>query len=431
MLIDRRFRVLVLLIILAGQVLAQSNSDSPYSRFGLGIMSQPGFSKNRAMGGVGLALRDNNHINYLNPASYSAVDTMSFLFDFGVMGHHTYTEYEGGTDNFSGGNMDHIALSFPVTKWWGASVGVLPYSKVGYSIKQEDYKENIGFLDYIYTGNGGISQFFLGTSIELFNRLSIGVNFKYLFGSIDLKRTVSFPFEPAHSVTKIESRTLVNDFIIDLGIQYSQDFLEDYNITIGMIFDNKTSISAENRILKTNTFPGAPTSIPGDSTVIDPRFIIEESSQKGNIVIPSNIGAGLLFKYNNKLSVGFDYYEQDWSNATLFYSNQTFTKSNSFHGGMELIPDPEALRGYHKRIAYRLGGHYQNSYLKFEDEQLKDYGISFGAGLPLKNQRSSVNLAIEAGRRGTLENDLIRENYLFLSFSVTLYDFWFVKRKFD
>ena len=431
MLIDRRFQVLVFLIILAGQVLAQSNSDSPYSRFGLGIMTQPGFSKNRAMGGVGLAIRDNNHINYLNPASYSAMDTMSFLFDFGVMGHHTYTEYAGGTDKYTGMNMDHLAISFPITRWWGASIGVLPYSKVGYSIKQEDFKENIGFLDYIYTGNGGINQLFLGTSIELYDRVSIGVNFKYLFGSIDLKRSVQFPFQIAHSYTEVESRTLVNDFIIDLGIQYSQDFLEDYNITVGMIFDNKTSVSAENRILKTNRFPGSPASVPSDSIILDPLFIIEESSQKGNIVIPSNFGAGLSFKYKNKISIAIDYYEQDWSKATFFYSNQTFTKSNSFHGGLEIIPDPQALRGYHKRIAYRVGGHYQNSYLKFEDEQLKDYGISFGAGLPLKNLKSSFNLAIEAGRRGTLENNLIRENYLFLSFSVTLYDFWFVKRKFD
>jgi hypothetical protein len=78
-----------------------------------------------------------------------------------------------------------------------------------------------------------------------------------------------------------------------------------------------------------------------------------------------------------------------------------------------------------------LGGHYQNSYLKIEDEQLKDYGISFGVGLPLRNRKSSFNLAIEAGRRGTLENSMIRENYMFLSFSVTLHDFWFMKRKFD
>ncbi len=431
MLLDRRFRVFILLIFLAGQVLAQSNSDSPYSRFGIGIMTQPGFSQSRAMGGVGIAMRNNNQINYLNPASYSAIDTMSFLFDFGVMGHSTYTEYPGGVDEYSGGNMDHIALSFPITKWGGVSIALLPYSKVGYSIKKtDDSNPDVGFLDYIYTGTGGLNQLNLGTSVLLFDHLSIGINFKYLFGYIDLEKSVIFPFEESHSVTEVSSNTQVNDFILDFGMQYSHDFSDKYNITVGMIFDNKTKVSAENTILKKNIFPGAPTSI-NDSTVVNPAFILEESISKGNIVIPSNFGAGLSFNYDKKITFGFDYYQQDWSKATFFYSEQSLSKSNSFHGGLEIIPDPEALRGYYNRMAYRVGGHYQNSYLMIENEQLKDYGISFGVGLPLKNPKSSFNLAVEAGRRGALENNLIRENYLFLSFSVTLHDFWFMKRKFD
>ncbi len=413
-----------------GQILAQTIADSPYSRFGLGLMTQPGFTQNRAMGGVGLALRDNNHINYLNPASYSAIDSMSFLFDFGIVGHYTYTENALGNDEYYGMNMDHLALSFPITKWWGASIAVLPYSKVGYSIKQEDYKENIGFIDYLYKGNGGVNQLNLGTSVEFFNRLSLGVNFKYLFGTIDLTRAVTFPFDNTRSYTEIQSKTVISDFIVDLGIQYSQDFLEDYNITVGLIFDNKSSVSAENRVLKQNLFPGSAAQI-NDSTILEPIFVLDESTTRGNIIIPTNLGAGLSFSYANKIRFGIDYYEQDWSASSFFYSEQPLTKSNSLYSGLEFTPDPEALRGYHKRIAYRLGGHYQNSYLKIQGEQLKDYGISFGVGLPLRNTKSSFNLAFEAGRRGTLENNLIRENYMFLSFSVTLHDFWFIKRKFD
>jgi hypothetical protein len=430
MLTSRRFQVFFLLFALAGPVLAQTNADSPYSRFGLGLMNQPGFARNRALGGIGIGLRDNRYINYLNPASCTAIDTMSFLFDFGIMGHYTYTETSQRNNKFYGANMDHLALAFPITKWWAASISVLPYSKVGYSIQEEDYNKNIGFIEYLYTGNGGVNQLNLGTSIELFNRFSLGANFKYLFGSIDLTRSVSFPKDDTRSYTKVESRTIVSDFIIDLGIQYSQDFLEKYNLTVGMIFDNKTSISAENRILKQNIFPGSTTAIT-DSTILNPVFVIDQSTVKGNIVIPTNLGAGFTFSYANKIRLGFDYYNQDWSKSTFFYSDQPLANSNSFYGGLEVVPDPEALKGYHKHIAYRVGGHYQNSYLQLEGEQLKDYGISFGVGLPLRNTKSSFNLACELGRRGTLENNLIRENYMFLSFSVTLHDFWFIKRKFD
>ena len=168
-------------------------------------MAQPGFGKNRAMGGVGIALRDNNHINYLNPASYTAQDSMSFLFDFGIMGNYFYSETSLENDQYYGMNMDHLAMSFPITKWLSASVGVLPYSKVGYSIKEDDYDPNIGFIDYLYKGNGGINQLYLGMAVEFYDRLSLGVNFKYLFGSIDLTRSVSFPLDRERSFTSITS----------------------------------------------------------------------------------------------------------------------------------------------------------------------------------------------------------------------------------
>ena len=268
------------------------------------------------MGGVGMALRDNNHINYLNPASYTAIDTMSFLFDFGIMSNYTYTETNQGNDPFYGMGMDHLAFSFPITKWWAASVGVLPYSKVGYSIKEvNDEDFNIGLTDYLYTGNGGVNQLNLGTAVSLFNRLSLGINFKYLFGSIDLKRSVRFPANETRSFTEVESRTIVSDFILDLGLQYSHDFNDKYNLTLGVIFDNRTSVSAKNSVLKTNTFPGSPTQI-NDSTILDPTFIIEQDNQKGNIVIPTNIGAGISLNYNNKVRLGVDYYQQDWSGGT-------------------------------------------------------------------------------------------------------------------
>jgi hypothetical protein len=69
--------------------------------------------------------------------------------------------------------------------------------------------------------------------------------------------------------------------------------------------------------------------------------------------------------------------------------------------------------------------------MQFRGHQLSDSGISFGLGLPFKGDKTSFNMACNIGQRGTLDNNLIREKYLFLSFSVTLHDFWFYKRKFE
>lgn len=434
----KRICFFIILLVFAGQSEAQTNTNSPYSRYGLGMMSQPGFTQNRAMGGAGIALSSDRHINYLNPASYSATDSMSFLFDFGIQGHYTLFENrfdnELRTNDYWGMNMDHLAIAFPITKWWAASFGVVPYSKVGYSIKQEiDDHPDVNFINYYFEGNGGINQLYLGTSFEFFDRLSLGINFNYLFGSIEFRRAVEFPFPaPDHnySFTEINSRTVISDFMIDMGIQYSQDFLDKYNLTLGFIVDNKSRISADHNIQTKNVFPGSATAM-NESTITDPSFVLEDTSKTGNIIIPGNFGAGFAFNYNDRLTLAVDYYRQDWSKSSFFASEEPLTNSNSLHGGLELIPDPEALKGYHKRMAYRLGGYHKNSYLHLKGEQLKDYGISFGLGLPLRNTKSSFNLAFEAGRRGTLDNYLIRENYMFVSFSVTLHDFWFVKRRFD
>jgi hypothetical protein len=409
---------------------AQVNTKSPYSRYGIGELAGKGFERNRAMGGIGLALRDNNHINYLNPASYTAQDTLSFLFNFGLKSAFRTYKTNSNTSNSRNFRMDHLAIAFPITKWWKTSFGVLPFSSVGYSIVEKDFLENNDPVDYIFEGNGGFNQLYLGTSFKIFKGLNIGANFTYLFGSMDISKQLEFPLNDDYSIITMENRTIINDFIYHFGIQYQHTFADHYTFTIGGIYDLSTKIKAENRVTISNLFEGSKEQI-NDTLVLIPQFIIDYSNSYGSIEMPYQLGGGLSFHYNNRFTVGFDYYEQDWTNASFFNKNEPLGKNNSAHFGLEIIPDPTALSGYYNRISYRAGVHYENMYLKLKDEQLKDYGISFGVGLPLRGALSSCNIACEIGQRGTLENNLIKENYVFLSFNVTLHDFWFIKRKYD
>ena len=72
------------LSILATAAFAQSGTNSPYSQYGLGVLTDQGNSYNRGMNGVGLGLRESNQINYINPASYSSIDSLTFVFDVGM-----------------------------------------------------------------------------------------------------------------------------------------------------------------------------------------------------------------------------------------------------------------------------------------------------------------------------------------------------------
>jgi hypothetical protein len=58
-------------------------------------------------------------------------------------------------------------------------------------------------------------------------------------------------------------------------------------------------------------------------------------------------------------------------------------------------------------------------------------GVSLGFGLPIKKQGTHVNLYLEYGKRGTTQNNLIREDYLRVGVSFSARDRWFFKRKYQ
>jgi hypothetical protein len=52
--------------------------------------------------------------------------------------------------------------------------------------------------------------------------------------------------------------------------------------------------------------------------------------------------------------------------------------------------------------------------------------------LPIRKAfQSMVNIAIEAGQMGTLDDNLIRERYIRVVIGLTFNEVWFQKRRFD
>ena len=73
---------LILSAILSGA--AQNGTMTPYSSFGYGVLRDGATSTQRSMGGVGYAMNSGRQINSMNPASYAAIDSLTFLFDMGI-----------------------------------------------------------------------------------------------------------------------------------------------------------------------------------------------------------------------------------------------------------------------------------------------------------------------------------------------------------
>ena len=157
--------------------------------------------------------------------------------------------------------------------------------------------------------------------------------------------------------------------------------------------------------------------------------------KKGTIVFPTSIGLGVSFSKKNVYEINVDYYHQNWSKASapigegdLFDGMEDL---NKFAVGAEWIPDRTSIRSALKRVAYRAGFNYEQTYHSFDGHQINSFGISFGLGLPVYRSNSTINISAEFGRRGTTKYSLVREDYAKVNFSANLHDLWFIQRKID
>lgn len=403
---------------------AQSNISSPYSRYGIGDLSSSGFIQNDALGGAGIGLRSSHGLNIINPASYSAIDTLTFIFEFGIKDKLVLSETASIKEKQHDMNISYLACGFQLAKWWAGSIGLIPYSSVGYKIKELN-NDNDFLKEISYNGSGGLNKFYIGNTFKLHKTFSVGFNASYLFGSIEQAKTVKFLDTTSIYLNFLSQNSIsVNDYYLNFGMQYSNEINAKYQYTIGAVFDNKSSIAATRSMLVSRFFN------QGGSGIVD--TIVNTQSEKGTIVLPLNYGIGATLQTPNWLFAA-DYYHENWTDFRIFNSNDSLANSNACRLGAEFVPDKKALTKYWQKVSYRMGAHFSDTFLKFssKNEQLKDFGVSFGLGLPVKKTHSLMNVSFEFGQRGTTKKNLMRESYGVISLSFTLSDFWFMKSKFD
>jgi len=400
---------LILLTLLPLFLLSQKNSHHPYSRFGIGEIEQEGFTHNKALGGISAGLHIKNKINYQNPASYTSQDTNSFVFDVGLRTQQNRFSSENNSVERSETGFSHMAIGFPVTSKWKSSIGLVPYSSSGYNIESST-ESNIGTKIYRYDGKGGTRKFYIGNAYQIHENLSLGLNYTYLFGTIQNDSDIGWEDSEQyrHNGLLTQKKQEINTHVFNIGVQYSPDLLKNYDFTLGASYDISPGLKGTKKTTSTNYLDSITTS----------RSFSEN--------YPSNLLLGFSLS-NEKILWGADFKYTNWS-ATSSYSN--ITDSYSIHTGFQYIPDRGALKNYLKKINYRFGAYYKNGYFSFNGEEIKDLGITFGLGLPLNNNKTNFNISCQLGRKGSMDNNLIKNEYAIINFSITFFDFWFVQQKY-
>lgn len=417
--------ILTVLVMVGPIAQSQVRPGSPYSRFGIGDLSRLSNAKNLSMGGVSLALRDPVAVNYLNPASYTSFDSLSFVFEGGVVNHlaTTRTTTLNSSNNYI--SLGYLLFGFPITKWWKLSFGLLPFSDVGYNIVDEELHPEAGPLSYLFKGTGGINQLYAGSAFRITPKLSAGFNMAYLFGTLDKTRTVYFADTSNALNLRFTNRTVYSDFLPVFGVQYHTGLRNDHFLILGATFGPETGLNVTDDQLA-ETFTTGATGIDFiKDTITDMR------GREGEVVFPITYGFGMSIGKTNKWQAAADLKYQEWESYRYFDIRDSLKNSFQVSTGFSYIPDPTSVSGYWDKVTYRAGIRYGSTYLQLREKHLSDLGISFGLGLPLRRSRSVVNLGFEYGRRGTTAADLIQENYFRVVLGVSVYERWFLQRRYE
>ena len=403
---------------------AQGGTNSPYSQYGLGVLNDRSQSASRGMNGVGIGLRQGSMANTLNPASYSAVDSLTMIFDMGMAGQFTNFK-EGSTRvNAKRASFEYAVGLFRAAKNVGVSFGVLPFSSVGYSYSgsSQYLKEFDTKVPATYNGSGGLRQAFVGVGWRLLKPLSLGVNVAYLWG--DYEHIVQTSSVNNINATKKTYSASVSSYNIDFGLQYEQPLSKRDVLTFGATVGLGHKLGA------------------------DPEYQVQVASNTATtysvndaLEIPMSYGVGLSYNHDNRLTVAVDGTLQQWGDLKFPAFNSSSNQYELTGGmlenrvqvnaGVDFVPDAVSLTSYLKRVHYRFGAGLTTPYYNIGGgDAPKELSVSIGLGLPIQNaynNRSVLNISGQFVRSSS--DRFITENTFRINIGLTFNERWFAKWK--
>jgi hypothetical protein len=453
-----------------------SQESSVYSRFGLGLAANLNSNAANMMGGLGATHRSIEGPSYINPASLSAVSLISF--DIGVSGTFGNVKTIDTKAKQNSFNLDYLSLSVPVKKFWTTSVALLPFSKKDYQVSAVTGIDSVTSYFTETNGNGTLNQIAWSNGFKV-KDVSFGVGVGYIFGKLDDVSATTLQTNgaaDAASYTSYQKNTYKAKALnVDAGIQYQlniknkKDTSSPYKMILGFavntpIFlknqqydqqlksfynqllegrgEDESLVDFINDKVENNTYLRAGYPSNWESYVPDTFSIQSNKDLKMKAAPAYNIGVSFLRDY--KFKVGVDFRYQAWSQYEGYEANAASELDDSWRLGLgaEVIPNIKKYNKFFSKLKYRAGFYYSKTNISIRNQDINEFGIDFGIGVPMFNRFSGdegfmqsyitypFNIGFQIGRRGTTNDNLIQENFVRLRLGFSLNDKWFVKRKY-
>ncbi len=401
-------------------------TSSPYTRYGFGKLGTVGNASTRAMGDVGIALRTNQYTNLYNPASLTAIDTLTMLFDVALDAEwFTMKENDARESDWNAG-FSYMSFHFPLWNRFAGSFAYTPYSMVGYEygnkletpIDNALIKNDTLVYSNTYSGNGGLQHFQLSMGWNPIKtrttQLNLGASAGYICGTVDHAGYMSVVSGQSSS-TYVSRNYSCMGWDLLLGAQYTQQITPGRHVTVGATFSPRTHIGCDSKVIK---YSGT------DS-------VGEDVTNRISLSAPMKFGAGVSYHIDRKLTVTGEYAFESWSNvagldANMKKADNLYQNISRISAGVEYRPKIYA-QNFSQICTYRAGVSVKDSYVKTFGDQ-KELTATCGIGIPA-GKRSSFNVALSYTHLKPGDNSSLSENYLHISVGITFNEMMFYRSR--
>ena len=426
-----KYIMLVSLAVLFGiNAFAQADVDSPYSLFGVGQVRDKSMNvRLKGMGGVANAMFGGGMINGENPAAYAKIDSLAFLFDAGFYFKTATFSTSSLSEKSNNASFDYVSMAFGLTSWWKMALGVQPYSTSGYTMLVSKVDPEVGSTVTRFKGKGGLNQAFLGNAFKIGKHFALGANAYYVFGNTKTETSLYFPDSIYYIGSRRSLDVMVRSFMFDYGMLFNTNLSKDLCLSLGLTYTQKIKLKGEQTLFIRSFEEDMDTEV---EYIIDTVY---SSSGSTKITMPQGIGFGVALQNGENWALGADFNWMQWSKFAREGANDVLQDAWSVSAGAEFTPKHTTISGYFSRVTYRLGGFYEHGFINLEgndgvSHSINKVGVTVGMSLPLPRTLSKVNMALEVGQYGTREGGLIQEQYAKLSVGVSVFERWFMKRKY-
>lgn len=418
-------KLLIIGLLLIGSAMyGQHSVESPYSFYGLGKLRYSSVQEDQLMGGVSV-YADSTRLNLNNPASYGSLKYTTFALG-GNLSRSRFASQEKSVLSRST-SFDYLALGFSVLPKWSVGLGVNPYSSRGYKVYLRREEQGVE-TTYQYEGEGGVNQIFASTGYELFKGFNVGATVYFNFGSSQTMHLRSSAQEQLS--TQEVTQSYMKGVSYRLGAIYKRPVFKKWIWTTAVSFTPESQLQSDNT-QSISTLEFSPST---GGILVRNTYTVDLSSmglERTILLQPWQWSAGIGIGEDKKWGVALDYMNiglSDFGNELVATSEVTYQNVHRWALGGFYLPKYNSFTNYFKRIVYRFGIRYERGGIRLKNQSIDDFGISFGTSLPLVGL-SDFTIGVEYGQRGTLQSQLLRENYWNLKIGFSLSDKWFQRSK--